>query len=68
MMPRVVAMAIMTMRMNNQCGGNDDATMATRINPLCTGMMTSNKHSRGDDDQGEQRHTMLGVGGAIGRV
>ncbi len=43
--PRAVAMAVMTMRRNNPCGGNDDATMATGINPLCTTQQPTNNGS-----------------------
>jgi hypothetical protein len=52
-MQRALAMAMMTMRRNNPCGGNNNARMATRINPSCTWMTTSNEHSGSDNDQGE---------------
>jgi hypothetical protein len=55
-MPRVVAMMMTTMTRINPCGGNEITKMMTRINPLCTAMMTSNKPSEGNDDQVEQRH------------
>ncbi len=35
-MPRAVAMAMMTVRRNNRCGRNNNATTMTCINPLCT--------------------------------
>jgi hypothetical protein len=49
-MPRVVATAMMMMRRrNNPCGDNDDATIATCINPSCTMQQpTNNRSSKGD--------------------
>ncbi len=45
MTPRVVATAMMTMRKNNPCSGNDNATMVTRINLLCTMQQPTNNGS-----------------------
>jgi hypothetical protein len=68
MTPRAVATTMMMMTRINPCGDNDNATMTTYINPLCTTMMMINKPSRVMTIRGNEDTTVLEVGGAMGTV
>jgi hypothetical protein len=55
-MTRAVPRMMMMMTRINPCGGNNNATMITCINPLYTAISTSKNPSGGNANQGEQRH------------